>query len=136
MHGEISSQVMYCPSLRSGQYCHPRTEYFPILPTLPCNIYLRRKVQSLSPGNFPAFLSRGNFPAFVIKCRKFPGISKCRKFSVTAFLLESRKFSGIYVVCSYTPQRSLFTCALLLSSTLTISASLSYSLASSNLIAN
>ena len=23
---------MYCPSLRSGQYCHPQTEYFPILP--------------------------------------------------------------------------------------------------------
>ena len=37
-YGEIfSSRVMYCPSLRSGQYCHPRTEYFPILPAQSCN---------------------------------------------------------------------------------------------------
>ena len=27
--GIFSSQVMYCPSLWSGQYFHPRTEYFP-----------------------------------------------------------------------------------------------------------
>ena len=37
-YGEIfSSRVMYCPSLRSGQYFHPRTEYFPILPAQSCN---------------------------------------------------------------------------------------------------
>ena len=35
---------MYCPSLRSGQYCHPRTEYFPLLPAQSCNnIYFRLK---------------------------------------------------------------------------------------------
>ena len=41
-YGEIfSSRVLYCPSLRSGQYCHPRTEYFPILPSQSCNnIYI------------------------------------------------------------------------------------------------
>ena len=37
----LSSQVMYCPSLRSGQYYHPRTEYSPVLPSQSCNnIYL------------------------------------------------------------------------------------------------
>ena len=35
--GEYS--VMYCPSLRSGQYCHPRTEYSPVLPSQSCNKY-------------------------------------------------------------------------------------------------
>ena len=28
-YGIFSSRVMYCPSLHSGQYCHPRTEYSP-----------------------------------------------------------------------------------------------------------
>ena len=28
---------MYCPSLQSGQYCHPRTEYSPVLPSQSCN---------------------------------------------------------------------------------------------------
>ena len=43
-YGEIfSSLALYCPSLRSGQYCHPRAEYFPILPSRSCNnIYLLR----------------------------------------------------------------------------------------------
>ena len=37
--GIFSSRVIYCPSLRSGQYCHPRTEYSPVLQS--CNnIYL------------------------------------------------------------------------------------------------
>ena len=35
--GIFSSQVMYCPSLRSGQYCHPRTEYSLVLPSQSCN---------------------------------------------------------------------------------------------------
>ena len=41
-YGKIfSSLVLYCPSLRSGQYCHHRAEYFPILPSQSCNnIYL------------------------------------------------------------------------------------------------
>ena len=41
-YGEIfSSRLLYCPSLRSGQYCQPQTEYFPILPSQSCsNIYL------------------------------------------------------------------------------------------------
>ena len=37
-YGKIfSSLVLYCPSLRSGQYCHHRAEYFPILPSQSCN---------------------------------------------------------------------------------------------------
>ena len=26
-------QPGYCPTLRSGQYCHPQTEYSPVLPS-------------------------------------------------------------------------------------------------------
>ena len=35
--GIFSSRVMYCPSLRSGQYCHPETEYSHVLPSLTFN---------------------------------------------------------------------------------------------------
>jgi hypothetical protein len=35
--GIFSSQVMCCPSLWSGQYCHPQTEYSPVLTSLSCN---------------------------------------------------------------------------------------------------
>ena len=39
--GIFSSRLLYCPSLRSGQYCQPRTEYSPVLPSQSCsNIYV------------------------------------------------------------------------------------------------
>ena len=47
-YGKIfSSLVLYCPSLRSGQYCHHQAEYFPILPSQSCNnIYVLTVQQS------------------------------------------------------------------------------------------
>ena len=49
--GIFSSQVMYCPSLWSGQYCHPRTEYSPVLPSQSCNnIYVLNVIQILFLG--------------------------------------------------------------------------------------
>ena len=55
-YGEIfSSRLQYCPSLRSGQYCQPQTEYFPILPSQSCsNIYSEcgQKVGVTTKNNF------------------------------------------------------------------------------------
>ena len=35
--GIFSPRLLYCPSLRSGQYCQPRTEYSPVLPSQSCS---------------------------------------------------------------------------------------------------
>ena len=46
--GIFSSRLLYCPSLRSGQYCQPRTEYSPVLPSQSCsNIYVIPELLSL-----------------------------------------------------------------------------------------
>ena len=48
--GIFSSRLLYCPSLRSGQYCQPRTEYFPILPSQSCsNIYIKDTLKEDKP---------------------------------------------------------------------------------------
>ena len=44
----LRSRLLYCPSLRLGQYCQPQTEYFSILPSQSCsNIYVL--LHSLQP---------------------------------------------------------------------------------------
>ena len=47
--GIFSSRLLYCPSLRSGQYCQPRTEYSPVLPSQSCsNIYVWARLALIS----------------------------------------------------------------------------------------
>ena len=62
--GIFSSRVIYCPSLRSGQYCHPQTEHSPVLPSQSCNLFqkiFQRQIQGYRALNF-------EFDSLIIGC--------------------------------------------------------------------
>ena len=44
-------RILYRPSIWLGQYCHPQTEYFPILLSQLCNDYTKSIVGSLCVSN-------------------------------------------------------------------------------------
>ena len=89
--GIFSSRLLYCPSLRSSQYCQPRTEYSPVLPSQSCsNIYvtLHRKISHNAGEEFLELARAGqstfNQLSFGTKISFIPGsVPELRHFEVT-----------------------------------------------------